>query len=329
MLRTALALSFLAALPLAALAEQPAKPRQMLIISFDGAGDNALWARSRKLGAENHAHFSYFLSCTNLIARPDKAIYKPPGMKAGRSNVGFAPTREDVAVRLDHIWQAHLEGHDIASHGCGHFDGKDWSKADWLQEFGSFKSVFTGGWKNNGLADREPSGWADFAKNGIIGFRAPYLSASAALEEAEKAEGYRYDASLVTRGPALPQTKQGEPMRYGLPLIPEGPSARRIIAMDYNLFVRHSAGVNNPSQAPEFEARTYAAFQTAFEEQYNGDRIPLQFGFHFVEMNGGAYWQALEALVKDVCHRPDVACVSYAEATEMLGAKEEAKTSSY
>ena len=30
--------------------------------------------------------------------------------------------------------------------------------------------------------------------------------------------------------------------RFSLPMIPEGPKQRRVIAMDYNLFVRHSDG---------------------------------------------------------------------------------------
>jgi hypothetical protein len=66
------------------------KPKQFVIISFDGAHDNKLWVRSQK------------------------------------------------HERLGHIWAAHLAGQDIGSHACGHFDGRDWSKADWTQEFDDF-----------------------------------------------------------------------------------------------------------------------------------------------------------------------------------------------
>jgi hypothetical protein len=31
-------------------------------------------------------------------------------------------------------------------------------------------------------------------------------------------------------------------------------------------------------------------------------------------MNGGAYWDALETFVSETCSKPDVACVTYAEA---------------
>lgn len=293
------------------------RPKQLLLISFDGAHDNALWEKSRDIARRSGAHFTYFLSCTTLIPRAEAKGYKGPGKKAGRSNIGFAPTVEDVATRLDHIWNAREEGHEIANHACGHFDGKDWSKADWLSEFETFRDVVANAWKVNGLADREPEGWASFARTGIRGFRAPYLSAPDSLVTAEKDFGFAYDASLVTKGAMAPDM-DGSLVRFGLPLIPEGPQNRRIIGMDYNLFVRHSAGMDNPSRSGEFEARTYTAFKAAFEAQYAGGRLPLQLGFHFVEMNGGAYWRAMERLVTDVCHRADVACVSYSEAINLM-----------
>jgi hypothetical protein len=137
---------------------------------------------------------------------------------------------------------------------------------------------------------------------------------------AERKAGFTYDASLVSKGPAMPVKEDGI-IRFGLPLIPEGPNERPIIGMDYNLFVRHSKGEEDTADSKEFEDRSYAAFKEAFDKQYAGSRIPLQLGFHFVEMNGGAYWRALDRLVSDVCHRTDVACVSYSEAIPMIEAR--------
>jgi peptidoglycan/xylan/chitin deacetylase (PgdA/CDA1 family) len=324
MFRSLIAFS-LAAIATTAFAGEPApaakgadekRPKQLLLVSFDGAHDNRLWARSREIGQKANARFTYFLSCTTLIPRARAADYKAPGIKAGRSNIGFAMSAEEVGNRLDQIWKARGEGHEIASHTCGHFDGKDWTKADWLTEFEAFDRVLANAWKDNGFADQEPEGWADFVKKEITGFRAPYLSAPESLFQAEREYGFRYDASIVTHDPSLPVEKAGV-ARFGLPLIPEGPRERRIIAMDYNLFIRHSAGIDHPSKAEEFAERSYQAFRTAFDRQYEGDRIPLQIGLHFVEMNGGAYWTAMERLVTEVCPLPDVACVTYAEALDM------------
>ena len=321
MSRSLYALSVLAlsiASPHATKAADPQK--QLVLISFDGAGDNKLWDKSLAMAKASGAHFTYFLSCTNLMTRQQGAAYKAPGMKAGRSNVGFAVSTEDVRTRLDHIWNAHLQGHEIASHGCGHFDGKDWTKADWLKEMRSFDDVVLNAWQTAGIANKEPEGWRDFATHGIKGFRAPYLSTSDSLHAAEREAGFTFDASLVTNGPQLPDTEKGL-TAFGLPLILEGPKQRRIIGMDYNLFVRHSAGMDNPSRTREFEERAYQAFRAAFDEQYDGDRIPLQLGFHFVEMNAGAYWRALDRIVSEVCGIEDVACVSYSEAMQSVNAE--------
>jgi peptidoglycan/xylan/chitin deacetylase (PgdA/CDA1 family) len=303
------------------------KPKQLLLVSFDGAGSNTLWQRSRDFARAHNAHYTYFLSCSLVIPRADRTSYQAPGQKAGRSNIGFAQDAEEARVRLSHIWQAHEEGHDISSHTCGHFDGKDWSAAEWGSEFSSFDHVLANGWKAVGAGDAEPEGWRDFVDNDIRGFRAPYFSTSAGLTAAEKRKGFTYDASLVTKGPVLPEVKDGL-VRFGLPLIPEGPAQRPIIAMDYNLFIRHSAGVENPSRSAEFEERAYSAFRAAFDRQYEGDRIPLQIGLHFVEMNGGAYWRAMERLVAEVCDKPDVACVSYTQAIEILHDGAQGKTGS-
>jgi peptidoglycan/xylan/chitin deacetylase (PgdA/CDA1 family) len=309
-----LAVSLLTASSIAVHAEE--KPKQLVIISFDGAHDNRLWTRSLDLSRKTGAKFTYFLSCTYLMSPDERHAYQGPHEKRGRSNTGFAQTKAEVRERLGHIWAAHLAGQEIGSHACGHFDGRDWSKADWKQEFDDFTATLLKAWKaNDGGAD-EPKEWADFVRTDIRGFRAPYLSFGASLVPALKAQGFRYDASLISKGPAKAVDDDGL-KRFALPLIPEGPSGERVIGMDYNLFARHSKAKEDAAHAGEYEARALAAFRAAFNKEYNGDRIPLQLGFHFVEMNGGAYWNALDAFLTETCGKPDVACVNYAQAMEM------------
>lgn len=290
-------------------------PEQLVLISFDGAHDNRLWDRSLAMANRSGARFTYFLSCTFLMSKADRGSYTAPGHSSGRSNVGFARDKADVLTRLGHIWSAYQSGHEIGSHGCGHFDGKEWGKSDWLSEFDQFDAALAHAWTNNGA--KAPSGWARFARSGIRGFRAPYLSTGDGLFAALAARGFGYDASTVSKGPASPGFDKPT-ARFALPLIPEGPRQRPIIAMDYNLFVRHSAGLETPSKSKEFEERALDAFRAAFEAEYFGERRPLQLGFHFVEMNGGAYWNALERFVEETCGQPDVACVTYEEAVRRL-----------
>jgi len=285
------------------------RPPQYVIISFDGAHDVAQWKRSRALAEKTGAVFTYFLSCVFLLSRETRDRYQAPGRSAGRSNVGFALSREEVHERLDQIWSAHLEGHEIASHGCGHYDGGAWSKTDWLREFSSFSTILRDAYSINGIKP-EPEGWRRFAEAEVKGFRAPYLSAGKTLGAALSEDKFAYNASGVSRHPIEPSDRDGV-VEFALPQIPEGPAARRVLGMDYNLFVRHSGGFETRGRAKEFEDRAYAAFLGAFEAEYNGKRAPLQLGFHFTLMNGGAYWRALERFAQEACIEPDVACVSY------------------
>ncbi len=294
-----------------------AKRKQLVIVSFDGAHDNLLWEKSRAMAKRTGAHFTYFLSCTFLFDKAERARYQAPHEKRGRSNVGFSQDKEETILRLGEIWLARLEGHDIASHACGHFDGGKWSAKDWKAEFAFFRDALKNGWRNAGVGEREPADWQRFVAEDLKGFRAPYLSAGSGLVEALEAEGFTYDASLVTKGPAMP-VRSGDIARFGLPLVPEGAAQRPVIAMDYNLYVRHSKGKENPEKSAAFEESTLKAYRDAFDKQYDGERIPLQLGFHFVEMNAGAYWRALDTFLTETCGKADVACVSYAGALDIL-----------
>lgn len=295
-----------------------AKENQIVLISFDGAHDNALWEKSFDIAEQSSAKFTYFLSCVFYLQKSDaKRIYKAPGKARGTSNIGFAPSIDDITTRLDHVWNARNSGHEIGSHTCGHFDGGNWSAADWSSEFKQFDEILSSAWMRNGLENIEPKGWKEFVKDEIKGFRAPYLSVGNGLFKALENDGFAYDASTVSRGPKLPDMTS-DVVQFALPLIPEGPSKRRIIAMDYNLYVRHSKAEENAEQSAAFEVRTLAAFNDAFEKEYNGARAPLQIGYHFVEMNAGAYWRALERFAVDVCNKPDVDCITYQEALSRL-----------
>lgn len=314
--------SLLAAVPfLASAAPSPAadmsEPRQVVAISFDGAQHVAQWKRSRALAERSGARFTYFLSCVYLLAPEHRTLYQSPEHRPGRSNVGFGASKEEVAERLAEIWTARQEGHEIASHGCGHFDGKDWSKADWATEFSAFTRIVRDAFTINGI-EGEPDGWRRFVENDIRGFRAPYLSTSEALFEALADAGMDYDASGVSRGPAEPGTRRGLRL-FSLPMVPEGPAARPVIAMDYNLFARHTNAEETEDREGRFEERAYRAFMAAFDEQHGGARIPLQIGYHFTLMNGGAYWRALERFVDEVCIKPDVDCISYEDLHARLG----------
>ena len=316
--RVAALLSTCVFFPGVAVAEPANPPKQYVIISFDSAQHVEQWKRSRALAERTHSTFTYFLSCVYLLAPEHRAAYQGPGEPAGKSNIGFAASKDDVAARLEQVWLAKGEGQDIGSHGCGHFDGSKWSRADWNAEFRSFRQILENAWTINGI-DGEPAGWRQFAETDVVGFRAPYLAVDKGLYHALADSRFRYDASGITRGPGQPAAEGGV-IRFALPQIPEGPTSRPVIAMDYNMFVRHSGGFERDDKDAVFENRTFDAFESAFRSEYQGKRTPLELGFHFTLMNGGAYWRALERFADDVCVKPDVACVSYADYVKLNGA---------
>lgn len=313
---TSLAAAFLALAPLPALADPPAPPRiQYVLISFDGAHELPQWKRSRALAKATGARFTYFLSCVFLLTKENRALYQPPGLAAGRSNVGFAQTRSEVEQRLYQIRLALNEGNELGSHGCGHFDGGKWTEAQWTQEFGQFETILRGAYKLNGLP-HEPDNWQKIV-DGVRGFRAPYLETGLGLYAALAAKGFDYDASGVSGGPVMPEV--GAVTRFALPRIPEGPQQKSVIAMDYNLFARHTRAVETADNGGAFERRTLDAFRQAFAREYAGPRRPLELGFHFTLMNGGAYWRALETFATETCGKPQVACVTYGEYLKRTG----------
>ncbi|WP_348526718.1 polysaccharide deacetylase family protein, partial [Mesorhizobium sp.] len=148
-------------------AVSPARPKQVVLISFDAAREISQWQRSRALAKRTGAHFTYFLSCVFLLSPDTRQQYAGPGKTAGKSNVGFGASKQDVADRLEQVRLAAAEGHDIGSHACGHFDGKDWSKADWLAEFASVRRIFENAYAINGIP--EPADWHDFAAHALVG----------------------------------------------------------------------------------------------------------------------------------------------------------------
>ena len=107
----------------------PASPepsaKQVVIISFDSAHDIAQWQRSRALAARTGAHFTYFLSCVFLLSPETRKRYTGAAAKPPDSRMSASPNpgRKSRQGWRRSGWPR-PKGHEIASHACGHFDGK-------------------------------------------------------------------------------------------------------------------------------------------------------------------------------------------------------------
>ncbi len=106
--------------------------------SFDGSQrftgwiDSLRFARELAKASSKQVHFTYFINSVYF----DTA--KVP------STIGRAQTRSEIAVRRALAQIAVNEGHEIASHGVGHFDGTTWTLAQWREELEAFHAVADG-----------------------------------------------------------------------------------------------------------------------------------------------------------------------------------------
>lgn len=100
--------------------------------AFDGSLRFALWLRELGVGRamkQKHgktAHLTFFVNSAFYTTRP------------GKSDIGRALSQNEVLVRRALTQQAINEGHDIGDHGMGHHDGRNWTKAQWLEELDRF-----------------------------------------------------------------------------------------------------------------------------------------------------------------------------------------------
>ena len=262
------------------------------------------------LAARTGAHFTYFLSCVFLLSPETRHDYQAPGQGAGKSECRFRaiegrrrrPARRDLACSRRKATRSPAMPAAISTATTG-------AEADWLTGIRVFRAIL-----GERLCDqrhrRRAGRLAGVRRHGVKGFRAPYLSTGKGLYEALADAGFAYDASGISRGPVEPAAGR-RLARFALPQIPEGPSGRRVIAMDYNLFVRHSGGFERPDEARRSRSAPTRPSTAPSRRNIGGKRTPLQLGFHFTLMNDGAYWRALERFAEDVCVKPDVVCISY------------------
>ncbi len=320
-LALACSLSLISA-PFAKAEDKPSAPPQFVMLAFDGGMDNDFWKDSRAFAAANNVHFTYFVSCVYYLADADKKTYIEPRNGPGKSTIGWGGTPADIAERLRQTAAAMDEHQEIGSHGCGHFNGKDYSAAMWNSEFSQFNSIMANAWKTYGDSP-EPAGWSDyFTKPSYGGFRAPFLSFNRdALWSALSNMKFVYDTSAPAREGDWPVKDKG---LWEFPLVDVrmATSHRVALTMDYNFYMAQTgARRGNPKNFQRYEDEVFSTYMAYFKNSYYGNRAPIHIGHHFAQWNGGAYWKAMQRFAKAVCNStdyPDVQCASYSELVKFM-----------
>ncbi|RKT02829.1 hypothetical protein BX286_0740 [Streptomyces sp. 3211.6] len=302
------------------------KPPQFVVFSWDGAleGDDHLFSHFRQVAKESNAHMTFFLTGIYLLPDSKKMLYRPPQHPQGSSAISY-PTVPHVKSTLAQLRGAWADGDEIGSHFNGHFcgpkGGGDWSPEEWKSEIDQ-TYAFVKNWKTNtGFTNEAPLPFDPDRE--VVGGRAPCLEGQKNLLTAIKPYGWRYDASSSGDFQLWP-SKQSGIWNFPLQLVPLQGKELQVLSMDFNFLYNQSGDSTkgDPAKYRGWEAQTRSSYLNGFNRVYNGSRAPMFIGNHFEDWNGGIYMQAVEDVMRDVCPRQDVRCVSFKELSDWLDAQD-------
>ncbi|MFG2354764.1 hypothetical protein [Streptomyces sp. NPDC048521] len=304
------------------------KPPQFVVFSWDGAGEDSqkLFSHFRKVAKENHATMTYFLSGVYMLPEEKRDLYRPPQHAQGSSDIGFNDP-QGIADTLKQVRLAWLEGNEIGTHFNGHFCGPDggvgeWSVQEWKSEIAQAKQ-FVKSWRTNtGMKTTAPLPF-DYDKE-LIGARTPCLEGQKNFMKAARQLGFRYDSSGVN-DQVWPKKKQGL-WDLSMQLVPFPGHTYEQLTMDYNFMVNQSGTETqgDPDMFDYWGDQMRDGLIKGFYRAYDGNRAPLIIGNHFESWNGGTYMRAIDEVVREVCNKPEVRCVSFRQLVDWLDAQDPA-----
>ena len=301
------------------------RPPQFVLLAFDGSLNQDMWQETRawsqnlkKKGAD--MRLTYFISGVYFVMPRYKAVYNGPRHGVGRSDIGWGKDDpRDISNRVDQTNLAYQEGHEIASHANGHFDGSSWSAQEWSSEFKQFYNLIFNVFAINHInpSQKFPNGWL-FGKENFIGFRAPLLGNSPGMYQTLAQYHYRYDTSKTASRDYWPRKNSAGLWNFPLAEVTIAGTGKRTLSMDYNFYYAQSRGNPDYAHADLFEQQMYDTYINYFNANYNGNRAPIHIGHHFSKWNNGAYWRAMQRFAAVVCTQPEVQCINYRELTEYM-----------
>ncbi len=296
--------------------EPPHNPNktQFVALAFDGSRSNAMWKKTLDFAQSMRAagtglDFTYFISGVYLLPKHQKKLYHLGWLRPGRSDISYGDSLQETDLRIQNMNRAVAEGHEIASHLNGHFDGSKWTKEQWLEEIDTFNKII-----DNTLPQKiDRSIKLAINSKDIKGIRTPLLSRNKYLYEALKEREYHYDTSKVNKMGVTPRKDA-----YGIyqfPLVSLRIGGKRTLSMDYNHFVAQTKGKSTlkhgTSAWNKAKQDVLNAYLKYFEKEYYGNRAPVNIGHHFSLWNDGLYWEVMKDFAKEVCSKPKVVCTSY------------------
>ncbi|GAB3871209.1 hypothetical protein GCM10029964_007110 [Kibdelosporangium lantanae] len=291
------------------------KPPQFVLFSFDGAGSHEHWQkmldRSRRVG---NTTFTAFLSGIYLLTDAQRTQYVGPGHLPGKASISFGGSPDEVRTRIDDLNAAKDRGIEIGTHYNGHFCKGDepsvghWTVQQWRLELDQFFKF---------MADAPG---LRVTRDDVKGGRTPCLEGDfSAVFEALTSRTMTYDSSKVSDGVAWPVQQNGV-WEFWMPEV-RVPALgnKKVVMMDYNLWYALNKAKDDKSRKDEFTRDTMDVYRAVYKAAYNGNRAPLVIANHFNDWVGGAFSDAAEAYMGDVCAQPQTVCTTYSDVIKWMG----------
>ena len=302
-----------------------ARPTQFVLLAFDGSKSLDFWSKSIGAAEKQGAKYTYFASGVYFLSDAKKMAYTHPVFGPGKSAIGFGGKNSDILSRIGFMNRASDSGHEIASHGNGHFPGASkWRLDQWGSELDQLPTILNNVFKLNGILsgwNRESTAEKPFVFNPdhLEGFRAPFLEYNLDMYQALGQRSFRYDTSQVSKTMAYwPERRKNGIWNFPLAPLAIAGTAKHTISMDYNFYFADSKGVPNPALSATYEKQEYETLMNYFRNNYNGNRAPVHVGHHFESWNGNAYMNAFNRFAETVCKMPDVKCITYRELADFM-----------
>ncbi|WP_245886124.1 polysaccharide deacetylase [Umezawaea tangerina] len=291
------------------------KPPQFVMFSFDGAASKEHWDRVLPIARDAKAHVTGLLSGVYMLTESEGATgYTGPGHDRGESAIDFGGSRQDVDLRIGYLNDAIAAGHEIGTHYNGHFcKGTEpsvgtWNTDQWNNELDQFFAI---------IDKSRARGFALDPAN-IRGGRTPCLEADwKAAFPAMKSHGLVYDTSHVSLGVTWPTVIDGV-YEFPLPEVKVPALNKQAVMMDFNLWSVLNGAKEQPERAAEFSSVVVDTYRDVYRTVFNGNRAPLTIGNHFNEWAGGAFADAVEKFMGEVCVLKDTVCATYTEVIQWM-----------
>jgi hypothetical protein len=295
------------------------------MFAFDGSLNLDFWEASRGFVNQMKAsgkplQFTYFMSGPYFISEPQKMLYYAPHHGYGHSAIGFGGVPSHIPTRLAEVNKAYQEGNEMGSHANSHYnggssdsDGERWNLDDWTLEFNQFWHFIFDALAVNGVkaAPGQPETGYLFDRSEVVGFRAPLLGTNNDMYTVLQANGFKYDTSKDDDPDYWPRKNKLGIWNFPLADLVISETGKKTLSMDYNFYITQSGGNEDVANKETYKRQMLATYLKYFQDNYNGNRAPVNIGHHFMQFNGGAYWEAMQEVAAQVCGMPEVRCVTY------------------